>query len=81
MGRCVTANRSAREGGLTLWVLRNERGRFVECVVRLAPPGVKLEILSDGSRVITHRFTNGPEAVAWAEDVRQLWSHHFKPEL
>ena len=59
----------------TMWVLRNERGRFVECVVRVIPTGVELEIRSDGSTLLLHRFDGAAEALAWAADVRQLLSH------
>jgi len=69
------ANRSVREGPATLWVVRNKHGRIVECVARLARAGVELEILSDGSSVLVHRFGSGFEAMAWAADVRDLWSH------
>ena len=68
------ANRSVREGPATLWVVRNKNGRIVECVARLARAGVELEILSDGSSVLVHRFGSGFEAMAWAADVRDLWS-------
>jgi len=61
--------------GSTLWVLRNKRARFVECVVRLTQTGAELEIFSDGSSVLFHRFGSGAEALAWATDVRELWSN------
>ena len=60
--------------GSTLWVRRNERGRFVECVVRPIPTGVELEIRSDGSTLLLHRFDGATQALAWAADVRQLLS-------
>ena len=70
-----TASRSVREGPATLWVVRNKHGRIVQCVARLARAGVELEILSDGSSVLVHRFSSGFEAMAWAADVHEMWSH------
>jgi hypothetical protein len=66
------ANRCVREGGSTLWVLRNKHGRIVQCIAHLARAGVELEILSDGTSLITRRLASGPEAIAWAEDVRMF---------
>jgi len=68
------ANPSERDGKSTLWVLRNKRGRTVECVARLERAGVEVEIRSDGTSVITRRLASGPDAVAWAENVRMLWA-------
>ena len=68
------ANSFERNRKSTLWVLRNKRGRTLECVARHARAGVELEILADGTRVITRRLASGREAVVWAEDLRVLWS-------
>ncbi len=54
--------------------LRNSSGRFVECVVRFGPGGLKVEIFSDGSTLISHRFVTGTEAVAWADERRNVWT-------
>ena len=67
-------NRSVRESGATLWVLRNKHGGIVQCVARLARAGVELEIFSDDSIVLVHRCGTGFEAMTWAADVRKLWS-------
>ncbi len=58
-----------------MWrVLHN--GRVVECVVRFAPGGVEVEILSDESPLIVHRFTTGTEAMAWAQEAKD----DFQPD-
>jgi hypothetical protein len=76
-----TVSKSVREGGATLWVLRNKHNRIVQCVARLARAGVELEILSDGSSMLVHRFGSGFEAMAWAADVRELWSNDGESAL
>jgi hypothetical protein len=59
-----------RDAGSTLWTVRSQSGRFVECVARLAPNGVEVEIISDAWSLITHRFVTGAEAIVWAEETR-----------
>jgi hypothetical protein len=58
----------------TLWALRNERARRIECLLRLTPVGAEIEILSEGSSLLRHRFDSRAEAVAWAADVRRICS-------
>lgn len=54
-----------------LWRMIASSGRVLECLVRFAPGGVEVEIRSDGSEIIVHRFTTGTEAMAWAEEARE----------
>jgi hypothetical protein len=58
-----------RENPKTLWTLRRN-GRWVECVVRLVPHGIEVEVLSDGSPLYSRVFPTGDEALAWAEEER-----------
>ena len=54
-----------------IWTLRNDNGHRIECIVRFAMGGVQVEILSDGSPLISRVFPNGAEAIAWAEGERE----------
>ena len=54
-----------------LWIQRNESGRFVECVLRFVPNGVEVEIISDGWPIISRIFSEGHEALEWAEQERR----------
>lgn len=56
-----------------VWRLLSRSGRVTECFVRFAPGGVEVEIRSDGTEMITHGFTTGTEAMAWAEEAREDW--------
>jgi hypothetical protein len=58
-----------RENPNPLWKLRRD-GHWVECVVRLAPLGIEVEILSNGSPLYSRVFPTGDEALAWAEEER-----------
>jgi hypothetical protein len=54
-----------------LWTLRNEDGEFVECLARLIPAGVEIEIVVDSSRLCSRTFESGEEALKWAEEERR----------
>lgn len=57
--------------GNVLWTLRDPNGRLIECIVRFAMGGVQVEILSNGSPLVSRVFPNGDEATAWAEEERE----------
>lgn len=52
-----------------LWTL-SKADRHVSCRVRLAPYGIEIDIVSDGTPVVTRVFDNGDEALAWADAKR-----------
>jgi hypothetical protein len=56
--------------GTKLWTLTKD-GRQVAAQVRLVPYGIEVDILHDGSPVITRTFDNDLEAMAWADQKRQ----------
>jgi hypothetical protein len=63
-----------------LWTLQDPNGHQVECVIRLAMGGVQVELISDGSPLISWAFRNAAEALAWAEEERARWDQgHTRP--
>jgi hypothetical protein len=52
-----------------LWTLAKE-GRTMTGQVRLVPYGIEIDILRDGSVLVTRAFESGDEALAWAEEKR-----------
>jgi hypothetical protein len=52
-----------------LWTLRRE-GKEVECLVRLVPYGIEVDIAYDGAAVATRVFETGEEALEWADRTR-----------
>jgi hypothetical protein len=57
--------------GNVLWTLRDSEGHLIECIVRFAMGGVQVEIISNGSPLISRVFPSGDEAMAWAEEERE----------
>jgi len=53
-----------------LWTPRNREGRWVECVKRLVPISVQVEIVSDGALIYSRIFPPVNETLAWAEKER-----------
>jgi hypothetical protein len=52
-----------------LWTLARE-GRTVACQVRLVPYGIEVDIVRDGTVLITRTFEDGDDALAWADEKR-----------
>jgi hypothetical protein len=52
-----------------LWTLAKD-GRTLAGQVRLVPYGIEIDILRDGSVLVTRTFESGDEALAWAEEKR-----------
>jgi hypothetical protein len=52
-----------------LWTLAKD-GRTMAGQVRLVPYGIEVDILRDGSVLVTRTFESGDEALAWAEEKR-----------
>ena len=57
------------DSGTHLWTL-HRAGRKVECLVRLAPHGIEIDIAYDDRPVATRVFETGEEALAWADKTR-----------
>jgi hypothetical protein len=57
----------------TLWKARNKNG-WIECVVRLVPVGVDVEINVDGAPLIGRTFETNDEALAFVEQQKAKWS-------
>ena len=53
-----------------VWRLVDRSEGATECWMRFAPGGVEVEIRGPSINV-THRFTTGTEAMAWAEEARE----------
>jgi hypothetical protein len=53
----------------TLWTLSKD-DLVVACLARLMPYGVEVDIVRDGSLVVTRTFETGEEALAWASSKR-----------
>ena len=49
----------------TLWKLRRD-DEAVACQVRLVPYGIEVDIVHDGTVILTRAFETGDEAYAWA---------------
>jgi len=58
--------------GTTLWIVRTHRHQ-VACVSRLLRHGVQIEILFNGSLLMSRVFDTGDEALDWAEEKRVHW--------
>jgi hypothetical protein len=56
-----------------LWTARN-KGRWVECLVRLLPSGVDVEILIDGAALIAWTFATNDEALSFSAQQRREWA-------
>ncbi len=54
-----------------LWKLRRE-GDEIACQARLVPYGIEVDILSNGSVVLTRVFATDDEALAWAHEKRTM---------
>lgn len=52
-----------------LWKLRRERDE-VACQVRLAPYGIEVDIVNNGTVVLTRVFETDDEALGWAREKR-----------
>lgn len=52
-----------------LWKLRRN-GDEVACQARLVPYGIEVDIVSNGSVVLTRVFATDDEALAWAREKR-----------
>ena len=59
-----------QDQGTTLWTLMKD-GREVTCQVRLVPYGIEVDIIHDGSTLITRTFETDAEALTWAERKRE----------
>jgi hypothetical protein len=57
----------------TLWTTRN-KGRWIECIVRLLAAGVDVEIAVDGALLGKRRFDTSEEALVFAQRKKQEWS-------
>ena len=57
----------------TLWTTR-KKGRWIECIVRLLPVGVDVEILVDGAPLFGQTFATSDEALEFAEREKLEWS-------
>ena len=55
--------------GTRLWTLA-KGGREVAARVRLVPYGIEVDILHDGTPVITRTFDTDAEALSWADQKR-----------
>lgn len=52
-----------------LWKLRRD-GDEVACQARLVPYGIEVDIVSNGSVVLTRVFATDDEALAWSREKR-----------
>jgi hypothetical protein len=73
--RCSQSDRRVTNTDSILWARRNANGHRMECVVRFAPGGVQVGILSEGSPIVSRVFPNGAEAVARAAEERAHCEH------
>ena len=65
---------------VTLWKLRRDTEEM-ECRVRLAPYGIEVDMLTDGTVVLTRVFATDDEALDWARDKRgRRESEGWRPE-
>jgi hypothetical protein len=62
---------AVRDQPMTLWRLRKD-GKWIECVARLVPTGVEVEIVSMGTALCSRIFPTGDEALACAKEERRL---------
>ena len=54
--------------------LRAPNQRWIECVARLVPIGVQVEIISDSWSIYSRIFPTGDEAFVFAEEERAVWA-------
>jgi hypothetical protein len=54
----------------TLWTLTDDE-KLASCEVAFVPIGVQARVLRNGELLYCRIFTNGDEALAWAEEERQ----------
>ena len=54
----------------TLWTLQRD-GAVASCEVRFVPLGSEVRMLRNGSLLVSQVFSDGDEALAWAEEERQ----------
>jgi hypothetical protein len=52
-----------------LWKLQRD-SRKIDCLVRLMPYGIEVDIAHDGAVILTRVFETDDEALAWAERKR-----------
>jgi hypothetical protein len=57
----------------TLWTTRN-KGRWIECIVRLLPAGVDVEIVVVGALLGKRRFDTSEKALEFAEREKREWA-------
>ena len=57
----------------TLWTARN-KGRRIECIVRLLVSGIDIEILIDNTPHIGRTFESSEEALAFSAEQQRKWS-------
>jgi hypothetical protein len=55
-----------------LWTTRN-KGRWIECLVRLLPVGVDVEIIVDGAPLVGRTFETSEEAMEFVEREKVDW--------
>ena len=55
----------------TLWTLRKD-GQWIECVARVLPVGIEIAVASGGALLYSRTFSTSEEALAFAEEERQL---------
>ena len=53
----------------TLWKLRRD-DEHVECLVRLMPYGIEVDMIRNGKVVLTRVFETDQEALGWAQSKR-----------
>ena len=59
-----------RDTATTLWRL-HQGGRWIECVVRILPVGIDVEIVDDGTPIFGQTFSTEDEALRFADEERK----------
>ena len=59
----------------TLWTLHRD-GKVASCELRFVPLGNEVQMLRNGSALMSRIFENGEEALTWAEEERQRMLGH-----
>ena len=54
----------------TLWTLRRD-GKVASCELQFVPNGTQVEMLRNGSPLMSRILESGDEALAWAEEERK----------
>jgi hypothetical protein len=57
----------------TLWTAKHQ-GRQIECIVRLLPSGIDVEILIDDTPHIGRTFASSEEALDFSAQQQRKWS-------